>query len=104
MDDIKLYASTKNHLTILLKLTENFSSDIGMTFGIDKCKIQSITRGHSDPLQYKTSTDQYIEPLNNGNTYKYLGYPQSTHLHHTEIKTQLQNHFYKRTKLILKSL
>src|SRR5699024_3774954 len=34
MDDIKLYASTKNQLTLLIQLTENFSTDIGMSFGI----------------------------------------------------------------------
>jgi hypothetical protein len=30
----------------LLKITENFSNDIGMSFGIDKCKTQSICHGH----------------------------------------------------------
>jgi hypothetical protein len=38
MDDIKLYASKKNHILSLLTITENFSNDIGMSFGIDKCK------------------------------------------------------------------
>jgi hypothetical protein len=42
MDDIKLYASKKNHILSLLTITENFSNDIGMSFGIDKCKMQSI--------------------------------------------------------------
>jgi hypothetical protein len=45
MDDIKLYASKKNHILSLLTITENFSNDIGMSFGIDKCKTQSICRG-----------------------------------------------------------
>jgi hypothetical protein len=31
MDDIKLYASKKNHILSLLIITENFSNDIGMT-------------------------------------------------------------------------
>jgi hypothetical protein len=42
MDDIKLYASKKNHILSLLTIIENFSNDIGMSFGIDKCKMQSI--------------------------------------------------------------
>jgi hypothetical protein len=42
MDDIKLNASKKNHILSLLTITENFSNDIGMSFGIDKCKMQSI--------------------------------------------------------------
>jgi hypothetical protein len=32
MDDIKLYASKKNHILSLLTITENFSNDIGMSF------------------------------------------------------------------------
>jgi hypothetical protein len=52
MDDIKLYASKKNHILSLLTITENFSNDIGMSFGIDKCKTQSICRGHYENLEY----------------------------------------------------
>jgi hypothetical protein len=52
MDDIKLYASKKNHILSLLTITENFSNDIGMSFGID----------------------------NKGEFYKYLGINQSNQL------------------------
>jgi hypothetical protein len=51
---IKLYASKKNHILSLLTITENFSNDIGMSFGIDKCKTQSICRGHYENLEYIT--------------------------------------------------
>jgi hypothetical protein len=51
MDDIKLYASKKNHILSLLTITENFSNDISMSFGIDKCKTQSICRGHYENLE-----------------------------------------------------
>jgi hypothetical protein len=46
MNDIKLYASKKNHILSLLTITENFSNDIGMSFGIDKCKTQSMGHMH----------------------------------------------------------
>jgi hypothetical protein len=58
MDDIKLYASKKNHILSLLTITENFSNDIGMSFGIDKCKTQSICRGHYENLEYTELADQ----------------------------------------------
>jgi hypothetical protein len=38
MDDIKLYGSKKNHILSLLTITENFSNDIGMSFGIDNSR------------------------------------------------------------------
>jgi hypothetical protein len=52
MDDIKLYASKKNHILSLLTIIENFSNDIGMSFGIDKYKMQLICRGHYENLEY----------------------------------------------------
>jgi hypothetical protein len=61
MDDIKLYASKKNHILSLLTITENFSNDIGMSFGIDKCKTQSICRGHYENLEY-TGWSRYNLP------------------------------------------
>jgi hypothetical protein len=52
MDDIKLYASKKNHILSLLTITKNFSNDIGMSYGIDKCKTQSICLGHYEHFEY----------------------------------------------------
>jgi hypothetical protein len=79
MDDIKLYASKKNHILSLLTITENFSNDIGMSFGIDKCKTQSICRGHYENLEYITKEGEIIKNLNKGEFYKYLGINQSNH-------------------------
>jgi hypothetical protein len=77
MDDIKLYASKKNHILSLLTITENFSNDIGMSFGIGKCKTQSICRGHYENLEYITKEREIIKNLNKGEFYKYLGINQS---------------------------
>jgi hypothetical protein len=44
-----------NHILSLLTITENFSNDIGMSFGIDKCKTQSICPGHYENLEYTVS-------------------------------------------------
>jgi hypothetical protein len=86
MDDIKLYASKKNHILSLLTLTENFSNDISMSFGIDKCKTQSICRGHYENLEYITKEGEIIKNLNKGEFYKYLGINQSNHIQHSIIK------------------
>ncbi|XP_045770460.1 uncharacterized protein LOC123870988 [Maniola jurtina] len=44
MDDLKLYASKRTDLVKLLKITQNFSNNIGMEFGVDKCAIINIER------------------------------------------------------------
>jgi hypothetical protein len=103
MDDIKLYASKKNHILSLLTITENFSNDIGMSFGIDKCKTQSIYRGHYENLEYITKEGEIIKNLNKGEFYKYLGINQSNHIQHSIIKENLEKQFYLRIKSILKS-
>jgi hypothetical protein len=105
MDDIKLYASKKNHILSLLTITENFSNDIGMSFGIDKCKMQSICRGHYEHLEYTriTQEGEIIKNLNKGEFYKYLGINQSNHIQHSIIKENLEKQFYLRIKSILKS-
>jgi hypothetical protein len=103
MDDIKLYASKKNHILSLLTITENFSNDIGMSFGIDKCKTQSICRGHYENLEYITKEGEIIKNLNKGEFYKYLGINQSNHIKHSIIKENLEKQFYLRIKSILKS-
>jgi hypothetical protein len=45
MDDIKLYAATNNQLQEFLRLTQTFSRDIKMVFGIEKCKTLGIAKG-----------------------------------------------------------
>jgi hypothetical protein len=104
MDDIKLYASKKNHILSLLIITENFSNDIGMSFGIDKCKTQSVCRGHYENLGYTYNiTKEIINNLNKGEFYEYLGINQSNHIQHSIIKENLEKQFYLRIKSLLKS-
>eukprot|EP00957_Ditylum_brightwellii_P183935 14010436-Ditylum_brightwellii.AAC.1 len=42
IDDLKLYARNEEELRRALKFVENFSGDINMTFGLDKCAILLI--------------------------------------------------------------
>ena len=39
IDDLKLYASSQRELDSLARTVESYSRDIGMAFGIDKCKV-----------------------------------------------------------------
>jgi hypothetical protein len=54
-----------------------------MSFGIDKCKMQSICRGHYEHLEYITQEGEIIKNLNKGEFYKYLGINQSNHIQHS---------------------
>ena len=56
MDD----ASTKNQLTSLINLTEQFSGDIEMNFGVEKCKTQVIRKGVQQQIPNITQNNEII--------------------------------------------
>ena len=45
IDDLKLFAKDDNNQEGMLQLVKNFSGDIGITFGLDKCAKASFKRG-----------------------------------------------------------
>jgi hypothetical protein len=71
-----------------------------MSFGIDKCKRQSICRDH---YEKERGEGEITKNLNKGEFYKYLGINQSNHIQHSIIKENLEKQFYLRIKSILKS-
>ncbi|KAL0870860.1 hypothetical protein ABMA27_004702 [Loxostege sticticalis] len=92
-----------NHLH-LANLTEHFSKDICMDFGIDKCKINSVKGGqilqHST---YQLETGQQISSLDQNEVYKYLGYNQDRQIQYKDTKLKLQQQFKHRLNSICKS-
>ena len=45
MDDLKLFAKSKNQIDSLVQTVHIFSEDIGMQFGIKKCRVLIMERG-----------------------------------------------------------
>lgn len=45
MDDFKLYASNDNDLKYLVQIVKDFSDDIRMEFGLDKCAKATFKAG-----------------------------------------------------------
>ena len=74
VDDLKLYAETLESLKMLLDIVTAFSKDIDMIFGVGKCAYIKITGGKQtnskDSLEINNLV---IQPVANGDTYKYLG-------------------------------
>ncbi|CAH2106131.1 unnamed protein product [Euphydryas editha] len=102
MDNIKLYAKTEEQLHQLAHLTENFTNDIKMEFGLDKCKINSIKAGQNYQHIYTLRTGEHIDALNEQDTYKYLGYNQSMQICQKDTKQKLRQLFRHRLNSILK--
>jgi hypothetical protein len=64
MDDIKLYAATNSQLQELLGLTQTFSRDINMVFGVKKCKTLSIAKGKLQMRNFTIEDDDTMEVMN----------------------------------------
>jgi hypothetical protein len=104
MDDLKVYAETKAHLKALLRIVEAFSKDICMSFGLDKCKILSIIKGNLQNEEHVTEEgSQIIAAMKEDEVYKYLGMKQQRTVEHGEIKRDLLDQCFSRTKNVLKT-
>lgn len=104
MDDIKLYASTASSLKQLLNITETFSEDIGMCFGVDKCRTVNVVRGKlTRGLEYETQRSELIKSLDHDEVYKYLGLEQSRTIAHSEVKKRITAEFKDRLTKVLKT-
>ena len=74
VDDLKLYGSIINVTKKQLDLVTQFSKDICMDFGTDKCAYLKIVKGtivsDAKPL---VMNNLIIKSVKEGDTYKYLG-------------------------------
>ncbi|CAH2107788.1 unnamed protein product [Euphydryas editha] len=103
MDDIKLYGKTEREMQKLIDTTAQFSKDINMEFGLDKCRTLHIKRGRIRPGNYAVNDTDIITAMEPTELYKYLGYKQLKGLDHTEIKNTLTIEFKKRINALCKT-
>ena len=80
-------------------LVKEFSDDIKMSFGLDKCAVIHIVKGEVNNLP----EIQEIPILDEEESYKYLGIAESSAMKHDEAKGSAKKEFIKRVKGILKS-
>ena len=82
-----------------------FSSDVGLSFGLDKCARLTISRGKVVKTDNLTvSPDVSIRGLTVGETYKYLGFCESGGIDHAASKQHLITEYSHRLSLVWKSL
>lgn len=107
MDDLKLIASTRIDLQKLLQISESFSHDIRMKFGLEKCRINAMHMGKWEDTQgykMKYQTSQEIAAMEEDEVNKYLGFEQIQGLQRKVIKEeQLREKFRARLNKILRT-
>ena len=103
MDDIKWYAATNNQLQELLRLTQAFSRNIKMVFGIETCKKLCVAKGKLEMRNFTTEDDGTMEAMNQDDLYRYLGHVQAKQMKQVWMKQKLGEEYLNRTKSILKT-
>ncbi|XP_060531478.1 uncharacterized protein LOC132705063 [Cylas formicarius] len=107
LDDLKIFSDTEKGLKRQLRCIENFSNDIRMRFGLEKCKVGKLHRGewrqiNGDQLTQHSGGGK-ITTLDKFETYKYLGLAQARGIDSKSVKTLLTERFKERVKHILKT-
>jgi len=103
MDDLKLYGKSQDEIDALLGLVQEFSSDIGMAFGMDKCTVLGIKHGKRVECEgvVLPSGDLMKEVEEDG--YKYLGVLQNEVQMNKEMKEKIEKEYLRRVKLLARS-
>ncbi|XP_045474919.1 uncharacterized protein LOC123680848 [Harmonia axyridis] len=104
VDDLKLYARGTTQLQGELELVRNFSADIKMKFGLEKCSVVHVKRGkmaEEDDMGLIDGTS--IRSLGLENTYKYLGIQQSFEIRQKRSMEIAEEEFKNRINRVLKT-
>ena len=105
MDDIKLYAKNDDELQSLIAIVKQFTDDIRMEFGIEKCAKITLIRGRRVETGDMPLSDEEvsIKELTNESTYKYLGMIENDSISHNVMKEKAKTEYKHRLRLIMKS-
>ena len=104
MDDIKTFAGSSKGANEMARIICEFSSSIGMKFGLDKCRVLNVVRG-----KYKMCGDislhngDVIKEMAEGDVYKYLGVTEAVGIKHSEMKKTIVDKYRKKLKTVLKT-
>ena len=103
MDDIKLFAKSEEQLQSLIQSVKQYSDDIKMEFGLDKCAVIKMKKGKRESFSGITLPDggKFEEVEKKG--YKYLGILEAHAILHNTMKKKVTEEYIRRTRKILKS-
>ena len=104
VDDLKLYAKSKEKLKALLDIVTCYTEDVGMKFGESKCAYNIIVRGkrkhQGENLKVRTLT---VKELPEGDNYKYLGLDENIGFDGPLNKARVKKEYKRRIRKIWSS-
>ena len=91
MDDLKGFCKSYESLKNMINVCYKFSTDIGMSFGLSKCKVVNIVKGEYKKLGGISIDNEggTIEELGEDEVYKYLGVDELNRIKHDQMKEKI---------------
>ena len=103
MDDLKLYGKSQDEVDALLGLVQEYSNDIGMEFGMDKCAVLGIKNGKRVECRGVVLPSGDVMKDVDEDGYKYLGVLQTEVQMNREMKEKIEKEYLRRVKLLARS-
>ena len=94
MDYLKVYAKNASEMERSRILIKEFSDDIKMSFGLEKCAVIHMMNGK---IEYSPETKD-IPILKGEDSYKCLGILENNKILHKEAKMKAKKEFTKRLR------
>jgi hypothetical protein len=104
VDDLKLFSKNDDEMRGLVRMVETFSTDIKMSFGIDKCKWCQVKKGErveADKISTEFGDIQNIG--SQADPYKYLGVLEKERTNKEEMKRIVKSEYKRRIRLLMKT-
>ena len=104
VDDLKTYSNNKDAAMKQLELITQFTNDIGMQFGADKCAYINIEKGQRKQLNTTIEVNGLnIQELKSDESYKYLGMDEDIAYRGELNKERARKEYFRRVKKIWRS-
>ena len=101
VDDLKTYAKDIDEANIQADMITQFTNDINMEFGTDKCAYLYIENGKRKTLDDTIDTNGlHLEELEECDTYKYLGHDEAVGFASPLNKEKVTKEYYRRVRKI----
>ena len=104
MDDLKGFTNNYANLVKMANLIESLSTDIGMEFGLSKCKCVNMVSGkHKSIGGITLKSGGVMEELSADEFYKYLGIEELDSIKHSMVKAKVSKNVKAKLRKLLES-
>ena len=99
-----MYSRSEKGLDLLVQTVRDFSEDVGIEFGIEKCAMLVMEKGKMvKSVGIELPNGKVITSLQEGESYKYLGILEADKFLKEKMKLSVSKEYIRRLRKVLKS-